>query len=323
MEENSSKKYFESNMKVIEFAKHYWKFLLGIAVVSGVLAVFFSEPNFIAPKFTSTAIIYPANLGGYSGETRLDQMQQYLESNEIRDTIINKYNLYDEYEVDSSKLYHKSLMINAFSKHFTFEETRYESIKITVTSKSPIKAKQMADEVLKQLDLTIRTTEREKFKELLVIYENLMLEKKNQVDSLEKQIRKISTEYGILDYIAQSEEVTKGYMQFLLSGKKGSDFQEAKELYNNLEQYGRHYHNLHAQLNEINDEYVRRLHEYEQILKDYNKEQTYSYVLVKPEVPDKKSSPVRVAIVLAAIAASVGFTFVMMLLLGYQRKKNV
>lgn len=320
MENSEGKNYLRSNIKIIEFALKKWKLLLIVAVISGAFAWVFSGPKFIAPKYTTSAVIYPANLGGYSGETRLEQMQQYLESNGIRDSIIEKFNLYDEYEIDRTQKASRDYMLTAYSEHISFDETRFESINIAVTSKDPDKAKRIAEEVILQLDNTIRTTEREKYKENLAINKHLLDQKRIQVDSLEGLIREISTKYGILDYISQSERVTEKYMDFLLSGKKGKGFEEAKQLYENLEKHGRHFHNLHAQLNVINEEYIARLHSYEHSLKDLTKFQTYSYVLVKPEVPDKKSSPVRWLIFVSAIAGAVGFVFVLLLFMGYQNK---
>lgn len=314
------KEYFDTSLNILEFALKKWKLLFGVGVVAAAMAIVFSGPSFIPPKFTSTAIVYPANLGNYSGETRLEQMQQYLESNAIRDSLIQKFSLYQEYEIDSTMPTSRAAIHKLYSEHIEFSETEFESIKLTATSKSPQKAKEMVEEVIKQLDLTIRRTEREKYAEIVKINKSLLEQKKAQLDSLQERIKKYSTEYGILDYIEQSERVTEGYINMLISGKKGKDFEEIKTLYENLEKYGRSFHNMHAQLNVVNDEYMRRLHGLEHSLKDYHKVQTYTNVLVKPEVPDKKSAPIRWLIVVAATFASCAFTFASLLVLGYHNR---
>lgn len=320
MENSEMKAYMRSNIKIIEFAAKKWKLLIVVGLIAGVFATIFSMPEFIAPKFKSEAVIYPANLGKYAEETGLEQMQQYLESNEIRDFIISKFNLYDEYEIDSTKRSSKTYINEAYGEHIFFEETKYESIRITAFSTDPVKAKKIIDEIINQLNETIRKTEREKYQEIVDINQKMVDQKRVQLDSLENLIRTISVKYGILDYITQSERVTEKYMDFLLSGKKGKDFEEAKTLYENLQRYGRQFHDYHAQLNTVNGEYMNRLAGLEHAMKDLNKVQTYSNILVNPEVPDKKSSPIRWLIVLSAITASIGFTFVLLLVLGYQSK---
>lgn len=318
--EKEQKEYFKSNMKILEFAMKQWKFLGSLALVAGIMAAVFSMPVFIAPLFTSEAYIYPANLGGYSGESRLEQMMQYSESNSIRDKIINKFNLYDEYEIDSTKETSKNAINRIYQERVDFDESKYQSINITATSINPERARDIVQEIIRLLDETIRETERAKYKEQLVINERLYLIKKKQVDSLEKIITEYSTKYGILDYLVQTEEVTKGYMKFLLEGKKGKDFEEVKELYENLKLHGRRYHDLNVQLNKINDEYVNRLNSWEHSLKDYTKVQTHSYVLVSPEIPDKKSSPIRWLIVLVSMIGASLFGFVILLIKGYNNK---
>ena len=320
MEKLETKNTMKSNIEIVEFAAKKWKLLLVIGAVAAIFATVFSMPRFIPPKYKSEAVIYPANLGKYAEENGLEQMQQYLESNELRDHIIKKFNLYDEYDIKQDDPNKRTSMNAAYAEHITFEETRFESIKINTLSTDPVKARDIAQEIIDELNRIIRATERKKYQEIVVINKKMMDDKKKHLDSLENIIREISTKYGILDYITQSERVTEKYMDFLLSGKKGKDFEEAKTLYENLQKYGRKYHDYHAQLNIVNENYMARLMSYEHSLKDLNKVQTYSNVLVKPQVSDKKASPIRWLIVVIAVVASMGFTFVLLLLLGYQKK---
>ena len=76
-------------------------------------------------------------------------------------------------------------------------------------------------------------------------------------------------------------------------------------------------------LNSINDEFLERLNEYEMSVKDYKKYLTHSYVIVEPEVPDKKVSPVRWLIVVLASLSSVLFTFIILLIAGAQKESDV
>lgn len=320
MEKLETKNTMKSNIEIVEFAAKKWKLLLVIGAIAAIFATVFSMPRFIPPKYKSEAVIYPANLGKYAEENGLEQMQQYLESNELRDHIVEKFNLYDEYDIKQDDPNKRTWMNLAYAEHITFEETRFESIKINTLSTDPVKARDIAQEIIDELNRIIRATERKKYQEIVVINKKMMDDKKKHLDSLENIIREISTKYGILDYITQSERVTEKYMDFLLSGKKGKDFEEAKTLYENLQKYGRKYHDYHAQLNIVNEDYMARLMSYEHSLKDFNKVQTYSNVLVKPRVSDKKASPIRWLIVVVAVVASMGFTFVLLLLLGYQKK---
>ncbi len=319
----SYQEYFTSTSKIFEFAFKKWRFLLGVFVVSAVLSGVFSGPKFIAPEFESQAVVYPANLGGYSGETRLEQMFQYLQSNVLRDSIIKKFNLYEEYNIDSTKPTSKNAIIKEYSNHIEYNSTKFESVEMLARSTDPEKSKAILDETIKLLDEIIRKTEREKYYEHVLINKRLLDEKKEQVDSLQSIITSMSKKYGILDYIVQTEMVTEGYLKFLLEGKKGKDFEEVNELYENLKKHGRYYHDINSRLNTFNTEYLGRLNHYEHSVKDYEKLLTHSYVIVEPEVPDKKVSPIRWLIVVMASISSVLFAFLLLLITGARKGSDV
>ncbi|MEQ8623523.1 MAG: Wzz/FepE/Etk N-terminal domain-containing protein [Vicingaceae bacterium] len=320
MEELKGKEYFRSNTTLLRFALKKWKLLAGVAIVAAILAIVFSGPQFLTPKFTSTASIYPTNLGAYADETELQQMQQYLESDAIRDSMIQKFNLYEEYEIDPNIQFAKTYINSVYAEHVNYEETRFESIVLTVISTDPVKAKKMVEHLIKLLNHTIRITEREKYKEILVINKNLLDRSNARLDSLQKLSEEISTKYGVLDFQAQSEEVTRGYVKFLLEGKKGADFDKIKEMYGSLEKFGSYFSNLQEQLKFSNEEYVKTLSYYEDARKNYLMHRTYTHILVHPQVPDKKSSPIRWLIALFSVAGAVGFTFFLLLVLGYQKR---
>ena len=311
--------YFESSSKIFLFAVKKWKYLAAVFIVSASLAGVFSGPKFIKPEFEAQAVVYPANLGGYSGETRLEQMFQYLQSNELRDSIIHQFGLYEEYNIDSTKATSKHAVIEGYEDHIEFNSTKFESVEMLARSTDPEKAKAILDKIIYLTDEIIRKTERKKYAEVVRINKMLLDISKHQKDSLQEMVIDMSNKYGILDYLVQTEMVTEAYFEFLLKGKKGPEYVEVKELYDNLKKHGRKYHDLNGQLNKINGEYITRLHNYEHALKDLKKSISHTYVLVKPEVPDKKVSPIRWLIVLVASVSATFFTFLLLIVLGSKK----
>ena len=92
----------------------------------------------------------------------------------------------------------------------------------------------------------------------------------------------MSSKYNIIELSSQSERVTDGYIQFLLRGKTGKEFEETKNIYQNLEKYGKSLDRLHVQLDELVEGYAELLLELDDARKNYQKYQTYSNVLVSP-----------------------------------------
>lgn len=315
-----NQRYLETNWKILKYALDYWRILLGVAVLAGAMAVIFSSPKFIAPKFTSTAIIYPSNLGQYGSETPLEQMLQYLQSSSIKDSLIKNFNLYEEYRIDKDGAKSHYYMTGAYYEHVSISQTEHEAIRIAVSSIDPVKAKEMVEAIIEQVNKKIRRTEKEKYAEIVQIAEDLLHKWEKRKDSLERKAVEMGHEYGMVNMPSQAERITEGYMQSLNSGKKGEDFKEAKRMYENLVRYGRIYHDLNIQLDHAVISHNEALEYYIRAVKDYEKIQTYANVIVEPEVSDKKSSPVRWLIVAFSVAGAVTFTFFLLLLLGYKNR---
>lgn len=178
----------------------------------------------------------------------------------------------------------------------------------------PIMAKQIADAFIYQVNKKVGGMHKSKAKERVQIWQDQLRLKKNLIDTLEQQIKRYSVKYGLLDYTQQSREVTAGYMNMLLANKQGASMKKAEELYDNMKSEGRHYHDLHHQLNLAREDYNKILINYEDALKDVNKQLTYTNTVVYPEVADKKAYPVRWVIVLLSVMGSLLFTFVLVLL---------
>ena len=101
---------------------------------------------FISKKYLSTAIIYPYNSHkqddiisnpqfGY--EVEAEQLMQLLESQTMRDRTIEKFKLYDYYEMDTMKPEWKDVLALKYIKDITFFRSKYLSVVINVTTKDP------------------------------------------------------------------------------------------------------------------------------------------------------------------------------------------
>ena len=100
-----------------------WKTVLVIVIISSIiLSSIFSSPYFIKPKYKSTAIIYPSNLAPYGIETPTEQMLQLFQSNSIFNHIVNRFNLIEHYELDST----------SSATHYKLQKTYNENISITL-----------------------------------------------------------------------------------------------------------------------------------------------------------------------------------------------
>ena len=308
----------EKNRGLLEIVMDNYKLIVVVVLLALCSAVIFSSSLFIAPKYKSETSLYPSNLIKYSSESTTEQLLQLLEGNDIRDAILNKFNLIEHYKIDSTKEGYLFELHKGFNNNIQISKTNFESVNIEVLDIEPLVAKEIAEELILQVNLKIRKLHRLKAKEVVIIREDQLTNKQELIDSLELKIQHISTEYGLLDYTQQSREVTSGYMEMLLKGKKSD---KTQALYDNLTKEGRHFEDLHQQLDLARRDYNAILIQYENAVIDSQKKLTYTNTIVFPEVADKKSYPIRWLIVVLSVLGSLLFTIIVLLI--YNRLKHL
>src|ERR1041384_3555351 len=125
-----------NNMDIFRMASRWRKHLIVITGVSALLAVFFSSEMFIKPKFKSVAVIYPSNLIPYGVETPTEQMLQLFQSNDIREAMMRKFNLWMHYDVDSMAKSARYYLNQKYDDTVRITKTDYEAVKIEIDRKS-------------------------------------------------------------------------------------------------------------------------------------------------------------------------------------------
>jgi hypothetical protein len=282
-----------------------WKIPLAIIMVLAIgLSVLFSSSIFIKPKYKSTAVIYPSNLIPYSDETPTEQMLQILHSDDIRDSLIKKFDLTSHYEIDKNQKFYFTNLIKEYEKNVSITKTEFESVQIDIMDTDPIFACNMVKSMVNYFNLKTRTLQRDKAKEVLLITEIQLEDKEKQIDSIKKKMDDIRVKYEILDYKVQTKELYKNYY------KGNSNFQTVNNEMNNLKAKGGEFQILNEQLQGEIDAYGKLKVDYETALRDVNKELTYSNNITSPVPADKKSYPIRWLIVLASTVATMILSFI-------------
>lgn len=275
-----------------------WKIHLAVVlVIAAGASILFSGEWFITPRYKSTAVLYPANLTPYGSETPTEQMLQLFQSNDIRNSIIAKYRLAEHYHIDTTKNGYQSQLIAEFQDNVVVRKTEYESVKIEVWDVNPDTAANIARDMLHFFDMKARTLQRGKSAEVVELYKNQLLAKRMELDTMEARLKEFRVKYGLLDYEAQSKELTKKYLQTARTGDKAA-LAEIDMMLKNLEEKGGEFIALEDLTKRCRKSYNEIKILYEEALRDLTKELTYSNVVETPVPADRKSYPVRWVIVL-------------------------
>lgn len=289
--------------------RRHWKIFAVVAIVSAVVGVVISLPVFMTPKFKSTAVVYPTNIKPYSDESETEQLLQYFEAGSVRDSIIQKFDLYQRYDIDPKAKSARYYLLQEYNDNFVTSKTAYESILLEVSDEDPELAEAMAEEVLRQVNLKYNAIIRERSRRRADSYYTQMMYQRSVLDSLENLISEISTENRVLDYGNQTRELVRGYVN-ALSANQTSDLDKIGKWLEETQEKGsvlRMLQNLSymgtTQYHEMNKGYMffREL-EYGNL--------NYMDVVVEPEVSDKKYWPVRWLILVVCVMGGTLMTFV-------------
>jgi len=271
-----------------------WKWHILIITSLGMLLTA-GATFLIKPKYKSYAVVYPVNLGEYSEESFTEQMMQILNSRDIMDNVINKFNLSEHYKIDTNYKHYRSTMYYLYQENVNISRTEYESVEIKVLDTDPQLASDMVEAILEFYNLKVATMHKLKLKELMVINDHHQANFKLKNDSIVKAMDILRKDYGILDYGSQVSELTQGIYRSqgnsVLIGK-------AEKQLDNIKQHGEAYLKLEQAYDTTLDLFFKYRLELDQQEIEYQKDITYAQVVTSPYPSDIKFSPDRVSIIL-------------------------
>ena len=290
------------NLKIVQLLIK-WRMHLAILIGATILlSIIFSGPMFIKPRFKSFAIVYPANVLEYSDESLTEQMLQIMHSNNIRDSIIQKFNLIDHYRIDTTKEAWQSALYWTYDRNIKISKTQYEAVMIDVMDIDRTTACDIVNGILHYYNLKVGSLHHEKFAEVVRMYVRHLRRKELLLDSLQKRMEYLGTTYGVLDYEFQSPEVAKGFLR-TVQGGGNINTAEVLKTKKNMEEKGGEMVMVTELIKQEAMNYAEIKKDYDRAVMDQDRRYTYANIITHPQVADKKSYPVRwIIVVLSSLA---------------------
>jgi len=302
----------------------FWKWRKQILIATfaaGVAAILFSSPFFIRPLYTSSAIIYPYNMKAYSDESNTEQMLQFLESVEIRDSLIRKFDLYKHYQIDQSgdKPYYE--VSQYYNDAVTIRKTLYESVEIKVRDINPMMSCNMVSEIIAMYNLKVKRVQHEKYTEAYQNAKQMVNHKIREIDSLNILLKGMHINNQLLDFDKQTMEMVKGYLRTVDGASRTSiNTPEVLKLKKELETSGTDFLIIDNQFRQAIDE-LGKLKEAEDLaFKDSNRDYTYYNVITNPFPAQKNSYPIRWLITLSTMLVTIIMTMIVILIIENRKK---
>lgn len=256
MPETNSSPGFEFNaVKLIAFAMKWRKPILIVTISAAVLSAVASL--FIKNKYQSTVIMFPstthsiskalidvqgtskADLLEFGMEEDADQMVQILNSDEIFQKIVQKFDLMKHYDIDPEGKLANTKLRKEYDGNISFKRTEYLSVRVDVMDEDPQTAADIANEIAAQLDTVKNRMQKERAQEGLKIVKQEYDEMAGYIKSMEDSLKSIRRR-GINDYESQAEVLNKEYATALARGDQRA-IHALEEKLNILSEYGGEY----------------------------------------------------------------------------------
>ncbi|MFO7613675.1 MAG: hypothetical protein R6W71_03450 [Bacteroidales bacterium] len=320
-----------------------WRFpLFIITAIAIVAAVIFSSPSFIKPKYKSTVIMFPVATGsiskvlispntgikedilGIGEEEQAEQMLQLLNSNLIRDKIIERYNLVEHYRIDPQSKYLYTRLHKEYENNVKFRRTEYMAVKITVFDTDPQVAADIANDIAALVDSVKNHIQRDRAVMAFRIVEQEYNSLKAEVDEIVDSLRSLGSK-GVHDFERQSEVLT----QQLAIAHSQNNQQAVRILQPKLDtigKYGGTYMSLKNALEFKTEQLTLLKTKYQEAKVDAEQFLPQKFVVNSAYKAERKSYPIR-WIILVVSAFIVFFTAVLAIIIieNYTRlqlKKN-
>lgn len=199
------------------------KLILRNLIIAGILAIIIVlfMPNY----FKATTTFYPASpdimkpehifgtatkdMEYYGTGVDLDRMLTVAQSNELYDFMIDSFDLYKRYDIDSSgsKARYKAHM--SFREHYNIEKTKLEAIELSIEDTDPAIAASMANATRFRINNLVSNLLKSNLNELAVTIMDNIRQKQTEVNILADSVKLLRNKYKIIDSESQAIELMK------------------------------------------------------------------------------------------------------------------
>ena len=305
-----------ASTNLIVFLYQWRKLIIGLcflAAVASAIASFVIEEKF---KSSVTMFATPQHSIGeqfYEEQKKEDLLEfgekedaerllQILNSDRIRNRVIEKYNLWDHYEIAPTDPGANTLMAKEYNSNVSSKLTRYGSILVEVLDKSDTLAALMANDIAFLLDSVSNELRNGRAMEAFLYAKNSLEQVQGEIRLLEDSMATIRS-YGVYDYFTQIETLSEQYGTAIVNGqpKRAEQIRIQME---EISQYGNIYNKLDALLESAYEREEVLKKRYDLMYLDATSQLPSKFVVDYAAVSDKKAYPVRWLIVVMSVAAT-------------------
>ncbi len=299
--------------------------ITAIAAVVSLVASFF-----VTPLFLSKAVVFPAATStvsfseqrnakassmDFGEEEQAEQLVQILQSSKIRNRLIERFDLYKNYDIDLDDKNKNYKLNKAYNNHIQFNRTRYGSIEISVLDKNPELAATIANKIVQLIDTVKNEMVQERTLPAFEINQRKRKMLEDQMKTLQNEMDSLSVN-GVVP-----TESRANLFQAYNEAKSAADRAFFQKQIDVNSEYGAKFDGLQMLRDEMIVKLAKFEDSYEQAESDANTLFNHKFVVEDAVVADKKDRPKKSIIILMATFGT--FFFMIFALLIRERYREL
>ncbi|MDZ7739320.1 MAG: Wzz/FepE/Etk N-terminal domain-containing protein [Bacteroidales bacterium] len=293
------------SFSLVNFILRNWKvyFFTGLAafIISALVSLF------ITPRYESEVILYPSGNVGSTGaqlfgsgtqessfgdEEAVERILQVLQSDNIRERLVEKYSLFEHYDISRDTRYRYTQLNRKMDRNINFGKTRFMSVRLTIMDEDPVIAAAMANDIASMIDSTFNRLIKETGRKHLRVLEKQQQEQALLISLYEDSLRMMAEAHG----------------------RAGRQYAGSDSRVDNMADYGPAY----VRLSESHEQAVEDMGMIRQKITEARiaAGEDFPYIMVvnEAQVAEKKSFPRRGIIVILSTISVLLFVFFVMLI---------
>jgi uncharacterized protein involved in exopolysaccharide biosynthesis len=287
--------------------------------------VLFPAPNTSVSKYLlSEQFVGRSGLLSFGEEEQTEQMLQVLQSDMIRNRIIQKYDLMNHYKIDSAFKYKYTVLNKKYKKYIKYRRTKYMSIVIEVLDRDPVVAANIANDISTLIDSAMRRIQWDRAYLAYKLVEKEYVDLQNHIRKMEDSLNVLRS-LGIYDYEKQSEALATAYAAAVSQNNQHTMKIVSNQL-ENLAKYGGAYLSLIEFIKEDKDIFSLLKQKYSEAKVEFEQTLPYKYVVDSAVPAERKFYPKRSLIVIQSTFFAFVFGYVLLLIINiikeHQKAKN-
>lgn len=310
------------NFSSVDLLIYMWNkkwILIIVSFLAAVSSIIISLQ--ITEKYKSTVVMFPTtgasisksllsanytgrqSAYGFGEEEQAEQLLQVLNSEQIRSTIMEKYNLMEHYGIDPGSKYPYTQLAGEYDNNISFRRTELMSVEISVLDTDPQMAADIANDISNLVDTVFNQMKQERALKAFELVRNEYAEAERNVRMLKDTLEAIGDD--------------------LSASMRGSGSANMVQLTNALAEHGGTFITLTNHLDHETERLADLRQRYQEARVESIQELPHKFIVDRAYASEKKAYPKRSVIVMVSTASAFLFTLILLIIIDSLKKHAV